>query len=474
MTYVRAVVYLRISEDRSGEELGVQRQREDCLALCALRGWEVAAVHVDNDVSAYSGRHRPGFEDVLADIAAGGVGAVVAWDLTRLTRNTRDRARLIEVCVAARCSITLVRGAEIDPSTPTGALLAGVLGEVSSFESAHKADRQRRAVLQAAQQGRRVGGRRPFGYDGDGLTIREDEAAAVRAGYEALLAGVPLAQVARDWNAAGHVTPQSRRDGSLSPWSRDAVRGVLVNPRYAGLRGHGPVPARGRRRIEVAGRAVWEGLVPEETWRAAVELLADPARRTAPRSGRALLSGLGLCGVCGATVHGSRNPQGQRTYRCSASTGHIARQAEPVDEWVGEVVVARLSRDDAADLLVDDTRPDAEELGSRALALRTRLDGLARLFSEGVLTETGVRQQSAELRTELAAVEAEQADAGRVDVLGPLVRPGDVAAARAAWEALDVPRRRRVVETLAVVTLLPPGRGTRTFRPETVHIGPVV
>ncbi len=37
---------------------GVARQEEDCRALCARKGWEVIAVHPDNDVSAYSGAPR--------------------------------------------------------------------------------------------------------------------------------------------------------------------------------------------------------------------------------------------------------------------------------------------------------------------------------------------------------------------------------------------------------------------------------
>ena len=58
---VRAAVYCRISHDPDGTNLGVARQREDCLALAAARGWTVdpADIFIDNDVSAYSGRERP-------------------------------------------------------------------------------------------------------------------------------------------------------------------------------------------------------------------------------------------------------------------------------------------------------------------------------------------------------------------------------------------------------------------------------
>ncbi|ODU06358.1 MAG: hypothetical protein ABS81_04915 [Pseudonocardia sp. SCN 72-86] len=35
------LIYLRISEDRTGEEAGVDRQRADCLGLCARLGLSV-------------------------------------------------------------------------------------------------------------------------------------------------------------------------------------------------------------------------------------------------------------------------------------------------------------------------------------------------------------------------------------------------------------------------------------------------
>lgn len=33
----------------------------------------------DNDVSAYSGKRRPGYERLMADVTAGAVDLVVAW-----------------------------------------------------------------------------------------------------------------------------------------------------------------------------------------------------------------------------------------------------------------------------------------------------------------------------------------------------------------------------------------------------------
>ncbi|MGI5144838.1 recombinase family protein [Plantactinospora sp. CA-294935] len=472
------VIYLRQSQDRTGEELGISRQREDTRKLAKLRGWAVVAEHVDNDVSASGKRRRPGFEAALQAIQSGQARCLVAWDMTRLTRNARDRLRLLEAGKQHNITVAFVRGTDLDLGTPAARLTADILGSVAQHEIEQKSDRQRRAALQAAEQGRRIGGRRPFGYEADGMTIRESEARAIRKAYDDVLAGVPLGRIAAGWNALGLTTPQTKRDGSPSPWTAQSVRPVLLNPRYAGLRSHvteairEAMDPRKARLKGIVGAAAWEGLVSEETWRAAVELITDPSRANPARSARGLLTGVALCGVCEATVHRGAAParrgrEGHTTYRCRAAYGHVGRASEPVDLYVMDLVIDRLSRPDAALLLADESKPDTAALRREARALRVRLDGLATLLAEEVLTELGVRRESRKLRDRLARVEAEMANAGRLEILGPLVRADDV---QAAVLSLDTDRLRTVVNVLMVVKVMPAGRGARIFRPETIEI----
>jgi site-specific DNA recombinase len=462
---VKAAVYVRISKDRTGEGLGVERQRADALKIAESRGYEVVRIETDNDISAAGKRHRPGFEAIMTAIENGEVSAVVAWDMTRLTRNLRDLVRIIENGERHKTRLAFVRGDSHDLSTPNGRMLAGILASVARQEIEQKSDRQKRANVQAAEQGRRVGGRRPFGYEPDGVTVNEMEAAVIRQAYDDILAGVSLAQIARDWNAAGLLTPQQTRRGEPSHWIATTARGVLTNPRYAGIRGYGSVPEHGRRKIEEAGKAQWPAIVSEETWRAVADLLTDPERYTARnRGGRSLLTGVALCGVCGAPVHaGGANTHQSRIYRCAGSKGHVSRAAAPVEDWVSEVAIARLSRDDAGELLQDDKRPDVAALRSEATALRARLDQLATDFADGDLTSSQLRTATSKLRSRIGAIEARMADAGRVDVFGPLVRARNV---RKAWEALSTDRQRVVIDALMIIRIMPPGQGVRTFRPD--------
>ena len=176
---VRVDFYVRISQDREGGGLGVARQEEDCRALCAWLGWQVAGVYTDNDVSAYSGKPRPEWTRLLRDIAAGDVNAICCWHVDRLTRTPRELEDVIDLHDNAGVQLATVTG-EIDLSTPTGRLVARTLGAAARHESEHKSERQRRAQLQAAQQSKpHTAGQRGYGYGPDRLTVISNEAGMI-------------------------------------------------------------------------------------------------------------------------------------------------------------------------------------------------------------------------------------------------------------------------------------------------------
>src|SRR3712207_2340361 len=97
MTALRVATYCRISDDREGKALGVQRQREDCERLVEARGWALTGRYVDNDLSAYSGKSRPGYSELLAAVRAGAVDGIVAWHPDRLHRSPKELEIFLEV-----------------------------------------------------------------------------------------------------------------------------------------------------------------------------------------------------------------------------------------------------------------------------------------------------------------------------------------------------------------------------------------
>ncbi len=375
---------------------------------------------------------------------------LVAWHVDRLTRKITDLEHLIELSQATGLRIATVTG-DLDLSTDAGRLVGRILASVARGEVERKGARQRRAQQQAADQGRPPGGRRAFGYDRTGAEVVEDEAAWVRKGYAELLTGTSLKAIARELNEAGTTTTMG------GEWRHDNVRTMLKNPRYAGLRTY---------KGEVVGDGTWPPIVDRDTYDAALALLSMPTRRTASTTARKyLLPGIALCWKCGSDVATGHTRHGKRVYVCRDNKC-TSRKAEPVDALVEEIMVRRLSRPDARELLTEQT-PDLADHRERAQAIRERLDDLATGLEEGLLTLAAVRKSSERLRAELRAVEAKMHASVHADVLSPLVTADDVGA---AWQAADLAVRRQAVDALMTVTLLPPERGRKDFDPDTVKI----
>lgn len=466
---MRAAVYLRQSQDRDGNELAVCRQRDDCEKLCANRGWTWTE-YVDNDCSASSGKPRPAYQRLLADIRAGKVDAVVAWDADRLHRRPIELEEFIDLADAKHLALATI-GGDFDLSTPTGRGNARMKGVFARMEMEQKSARQKRAATQRAESGTQWWSARPFGfaYDGgdpdaqppvpsrpilaDGRpTLDPVEAGAIRDAYSKVLTGSSIYAITADWNRRGLLTPRGNR------WRGSQVRQVLLAPRNAGLR-----VLRG----EVIGEGNWPAIVAEDTWRGVVDILADPKRRTGKsRARKHLLSRIAVCGHCGHPLgSGVTTPPAQLVYVCKGCN-KVSRNGAKLDAMVIEVVVARLSRPDAAELTEPEQRDDLGELREQARALKARLDALATEFADGDLTPSQLKTASARINDKLARIDAALLDAQRTHVFDGVIGAADV---DAAFNALDLDGKRAIISALLSITVHPTGRG-RVFDPRSVDV----
>src|ERR1043165_7286975 len=137
----RALIYCRISQDRTGAGLGVDRQREDCEALAARMDWDVLEVYVDNDISAFSGKKRPAYRRMLADLDEGKATVVIVWHTDRLTRSIVELEEYIDLSDRRGISTHTVQAGTVDLATPSGRMTARILGAVHRQESEHKGER---------------------------------------------------------------------------------------------------------------------------------------------------------------------------------------------------------------------------------------------------------------------------------------------------------------------------------------------
>ncbi|GAB3039120.1 hypothetical protein GCM10011376_40450 [Nocardioides flavus (ex Wang et al. 2016)] len=179
---MQAGIYVRISLDVAGEGLGVQRQEELCRALVERKGWTVAEVYRDNDVSASKDRERPEYARMLADIEAGRIGAVAVYAIDRLTRKPIELEHFIDLVERHGTQLANVAG-DVQLDTVQGRLTARIMGSVARAEAENIGKRVRDQKRQRAASGIPHKGRhRLYGYD-DGWAVVEEEAEHVREAF---------------------------------------------------------------------------------------------------------------------------------------------------------------------------------------------------------------------------------------------------------------------------------------------------
>jgi site-specific DNA recombinase len=475
-----AVVLTRISDARNGITAGVDDQRADLLRYAQRLGWGVSTVIEENDTSAFKRRmvqlpgggkalrtFRPKFREALDMLATGRADGLLVLDLDRLARDPRDLEDLIDVVESRKPPIpvesitgSLRLGSDPDIS------MARVMVAMANKSSRDTARRVARARQRQAEAGHpRHGGRRPFGFEADQVSVNEVEAAVIRKAADSIVAGVSLRQTLTDVRRSGVSTVTG------VPWTAIALRDILTRPRNAKL-----VVYQGA--VVEGVTADWDPIMSRETWEAVTAILTDPARRTSPGSTpRWLGSLIYRCGhpdcldvdppsTLRVSTSGNRPRQ---TYRCMEHA-HLTRVAEDLDQYIEMVLCDRLSRSDMADLMPPriSTESNTGELALQANALRERIKEAGDLWEGGVISVAEFKTRRQRMNDELAKIQDQLRDASGNNPLADIAGRKD---AGEVWATLDLGRKRAILQALATVWVLPltkpPGRAP--FDPDRIR-----
>lgn len=356
---VRAAIYARISSDPTGGEAGVGRQQEDAIALCERRGWEIVGTFVDNDASAskYSKKSRPAYKNLIEAIELGQVDAVAAYHTDRLYRQPKELEHLIDLVEAKGLLVGTCEG-DFDLATSDGCAYARMMVAMAAKSSDDKSRRVKRAKKAQAEKGAYGGGKRPFGYERDGVTIRPVEADLIRQAAARVIAGESTMAICREWDQQGIPTVMGGR------WRPTTLNRMLIQPRLIGKRTH-----RG-----VLSDAVWPAILDEGTQTRLRSILTDAKRNTVGgvRARRYLLTGLVFCADCKVKMHPHAGRyQCEKDYRggcnkCGISAPRLDADITAAVLELGESkkvrrqLTTRTSHNDEARLLRDIDEAQAE------------------------------------------------------------------------------------------------------------------
>lgn len=455
-----AAIYTRISSDQEGTGLGVARQEQDCRALAERLGWPVAGIYCDNDISAYSGKKRPAYRRLLADVAAGRVDGVLIYHPDRLTRRPVELEEFVDTFTRAKARVKFVAG-DADITTGDGLLVLRIMAAVAANESASKSRRIIRKHQELAEKGmpNMSGSYRPFGYADDRVTVIPAEAEAIKSMVARFLAG-------ESWRSLTvWVNEQGIKTSSGGEFTTTTLRNMLLSARIAGLRAHGGV-------VVAPGR--WEPIITPEQRQKMLDLVESRKRtgRRTPR--RYLLTGLVRCSRCGTRMFSAARAQGRR-YVCLSGPDHggcgrMLVQAEPVEQLVTDGVLLRLSSPAMLEALAGRAADDvqAAELAAQISTDQARLAEFATMLATGEMSRAEWRTVRDVVDQRLRQAQRRLAELTHADALSGL----DLASPQLAelFAGLELERQHAIIATvLDHVEILPGRRGIQHVDPGRVH-----
>lgn len=347
----RVAIYARFSSSLQ-REASIDDQVRRCREFIVANGGVVDPKLIFSD-AAVSGSSlvRPAFERMIAlvDRKPPGVDAIVAEDLSRITRDFADAANIFQRL--RYLQIPLIGIADgVDTSSRNAKLTFTVKSLVADLYIDELRDRTLRGLEGRALAGFSTGGL-PLGYRsapvldafdrviGHRIEIDPEGAAVVRRVFDEYIAGRSLEAIARLFNEENVPPPRARTRHRRKGWVASTIREMLRNEAYVGtwrykqeqwVKVPGTNTRRPRKRAaeDVIVREYPERrVIPAEIWNATKKRIAEvracyvPGDRAkhATSSGKQnnyVLSGLLKCGRCGApmTIHAGTSA---RYYRCS-------------------------------------------------------------------------------------------------------------------------------------------------------------
>lgn len=347
-----AFVYIRQSTlsqlQRNPESRKVQQR---LVERARTLGWSEPRV-VDDDLGRSAGGavERAGFERLLKAVCAGEVGAIFAFEASRLARNGREWHTLLEMCGLVD-TLIIDTEAVYDPKLSNDRLLLGVKGTLSELELGLFRARSQAAVREKAQRGEYYG-IVAVGYrkTKSGGLEKEPDLRVQRAlefVFEKFVEFGSARQLVRWMREQDLKIPRKALicDDAPIVWqlpTQGAITALLHNPVYAGAYTFGrsrrrTVLEQGRKRVVIQNFSApqdWAILIKEHhsgyiSWEQYERNLAlleqnvsmrGDVTKGGVRGGASVFSGILRCGVCGRKVLVNYTGAHSRSIRYACST----------------------------------------------------------------------------------------------------------------------------------------------------------
>lgn len=166
-------IYSRVSDDESASkqhgslEQQTHMGREKAEALTRATGIDHVIEYVLVEKDGVSGSHtnRPQYQRLLDLIAARRIDFIVAKEISRLNRSTKDFCELMDRCKKNGVAV-YIQGLDMDPNHPFGQMVYTLLATIAELERNLIVSRTRSSILSRMKNNAKIhGGRVLLGFD---------------------------------------------------------------------------------------------------------------------------------------------------------------------------------------------------------------------------------------------------------------------------------------------------------------------
>lgn len=383
--FTRCATYTRKSTDEGLDRdfTSLDAQREACAAYIASQqheGWIALPTRYDDGGFSGATLDRPAMQQLLADIEAGEIDALVCYKIDRVSRSLLDFLQLMEFLDQHGVALISVTQA-IRTDTSMGRLMLSVLAAFGAYERELIAERTRDKMSAARRKGKWTGGTPVLGYDvhpdGGKLVVNEAEAEQVRALFRLYLTHLSLRRVVeeaetRGWTTKSWTTRKGRWHAG-TPLNKSHLHHLLTNVLYIGQVNHHGTVYPGEH----------PPIIDTETFAEVQRLLTSRGRAYSHRFPEALLKGLLTCAACGTAMIHTHAKKGETRYRYYTCTNaqkrgvaHCPTRSVPAEALEGAVLTYLQQVAEEPDLLQEVTGSAAEEPEISTEHIRTVLTRL--------------------------------------------------------------------------------------------------
>jgi site-specific DNA recombinase len=460
---MRAGIYARISREDVGNIDNTDIQvKESAAYIAQQKGWQHIATFVDDNISAYSDyTRRPDYERLLDCIRGNNIDVVVCTEPSRLNRRLWKSIGLFQLAETTDLqAIATTDGGGFNLSTTEGIHNAIAAAIEAEKESLRQASRIKRKKAVQARAGTFNGGSRPFGYETDGITVRESEAAIIRELAERLIDGESSRTIVLDLRRRGIRTATGKQ------WAADTLRRVFESKRICGVRTH--------HGIEYP--ATWPAIISPEQWEQ-VRLIWDArtSSKTRVQPRRYLLTGIAMCGLCDTPMIGSSWQDPRRgsvtpRYHCPKDEayhhrpgcGKVFRSAEPMETLVSEAVLYRLDSPDFLKVLGAQANDhELKDMIDQQRADEARRDAIRAAYADG---QVGLQDLMFIKNRLEEAMEARRRKMATMQSGRVLARIPVSMNLQEMWESADLDFQHDLIRLVVEKVVVLPGRTQRPWR----------